>query len=80
MLTKVINEEPFQVLTSSFSISPSNGYDLEISADGENFSPLFSVGSGITRLVTNVASGSYYRLKGNEGEVTINWRTSCNRP
>ena len=77
MLTKVINEEPFQVLTSSFSISPSNGYDLEISADGENFSPLFSVGSGITRLVTNVASGSYYRLKGNEGEVTINWRTSC---
>lgn len=79
MITTVINEAPFQVLTSSFSISPSTtGYDLEISADGINFSKLFTVSSNTTKLVTNVASGSYYKLKGNVGEVKINWRTSCN--
>lgn len=78
MVYKVLNEQPFQVLTSSFSIGPSEtGYELCISADGENYSPLFSVGSGVTRLVTNVANGSYYRLKNNVGEVAINWRTSC---
>lgn len=79
MITKIIGEQPFQVLTSSFSISPSTtGYDLEISADGTNFSKLFTVSANTTKLVTNVASGSYYRLKGNVGEVKINWRTSCN--
>lgn len=79
MITTVINEAPFQVLTSSFSISPSTtGYDLEISADGTNFSKLFTVSANTTKLVTNVASGSYYRLKGNNGEVKINWRTNCN--
>lgn len=78
MLTKVIDEQPFQVLTDSFSISPSTtGYELEISADGINYSPLFTVAANTTRLVTNVANGSYYRLKNNSGEVVVNWRTTC---
>lgn len=78
MIQKVLNETPFQVLTSSFSIGPSTtGYELQISADGVNFSTLFTVGANTTRLVNNVASGSYYRLKNNVGEVAVNWRTSC---
>lgn len=78
MLTKVINEQPFQVLTGSFSISPSEtGYELQISADGVNYSPLFTVSANVTRLVSNVASGSYYRLKNNVGEVIVNWNRSC---
>lgn len=79
MQYKISNEQPFQVLCSSFSISPSQqNYTLNISADGRNYSPLFTVASGQTRLVTGVASGSYYKLVGNQSEVTVNWVRSCN--
>ena len=78
MMTKINGETPFQVLSPAFSISPSNqSYVLNISADGKNFSPLFSVASGVTRLVSNVAPGSYYKLAGNASEVIVNWRTTC---
>lgn len=78
MLQKVQGQAPFQVLTNAFSISPSNeGYDLQISSDGFNYSTLFSVGAGVTRMVTGVANGSYYRLLGNESEVIVNWNRSC---
>lgn len=78
MITKIKNETPFQVLTSSFSISPSeSGYQLQISADGKNYTTLFSVGAGVTRLVTGVAPNSYYRLLGNTSEVVVNWQKSC---
>ena len=78
MITKIRGEQPFQVLASNFSISPSNeGYTLQISADGENYSNLFSVGANVTRMVTGVANGSYYRLSGNSSEVEINWRKQC---
>ena len=81
MLTKITGETPFQVLTSSFSISPSEqGYVLNISANGKDFSPLFTVGAGVTRLVTGMASGSYYKLVGNEGDVVVNWVRSCITP
>lgn len=79
MITKIIGEQPFQVLTNNFSISPSEtGYQLQISADGVNYTTLFSVGANTTRLVTGVAANSYYRLLGNEGEVQVNWMKSCN--
>lgn len=79
MKQTVIGEAPFQVLATNFSIGPSQeGYTLQISADGSNFSDLFSVGAGVTRMVTGVANGSYYRLDGNESDVVINWRTQCN--
>lgn len=78
MIKTIQGEQPFQVLASNFSIGPSNeGYTLQISADGSNYSDLFSVGSGVTRMVTGVANGSYYRLYGNDSEVSINWRTQC---
>ena len=79
-MTKTISrEEPFQVLATNFSISPSSsGYTLQISADGVNYTDLFSVGANITRMVTGVANGSYYRLRGNtDTGVVINWRTQC---
>lgn len=78
MITKVTGEAPFQILTNNFSISPSQeGYTLQISADGKNYSSLFTVGANTTRLVTGVAANSYYRLLGNESEVTINWMKTC---
>lgn len=78
MITKIMGEAPFQVLTNNFSISPSNeGYTLQISADGKNFSNLFQVGANVTRLVTGVAANSYYRLLGNDSEVSINWMKTC---
>lgn len=78
MITKIMGEAPFQVLTNNFSISPSNeGYTLQISADGKNFSNLFQVGANVTRLVTGVAANSYYRLLGNDSEVLINWMKTC---
>lgn len=78
MITKIKGEQPYQILASSFSISPSQeGYTLQISADGRNYSNLFSVGANVTRLVTGVASGSYYRLLGNNSDVSINWVRDC---
>ena len=78
MITKIVGEQPFQVLTSNFSISPSNeGYTLQISADGKQYSNLFTVGAGVTRLVTGVAANSYYRLSGNQSKVSINWMKTC---
>ena len=79
MITKIKGEQPFQVLATNFSISPSEqDYTLQISADGSNFSDLFTVSAGQTKMATNVANGSYYRLKNNESDVEINWRTQCN--
>lgn len=78
MITKITGEQPFQVLTNNFSISPSSeGYTLQISADGTNFSNLFTVGAGVTRLVTGVAANSYYRLSGNQSKVSVNWMKTC---
>ena len=78
MIITVKNSAPFQILTSAMVIGPSQtGYQLEVAADGRNFSPLFSVGPNVTRQATNLSSGAYYRLKGNVGDVVVNWRTSC---
>ena len=78
MITKIQGEAPFQVLTNNFSISPSQeGYTLQISADGKNYSNLFSVGPNVTRLVTGVAANSYYRLLGNRSNVSVNWMKTC---
>ena len=78
MRQTILNEAPFQVLTTAFSIGPSQtGYDLQISADGVNFSTLFSVPADTTRMITNVARGSTYRCLGNEGEIVVNWVRDC---
>lgn len=79
MRIKINREQPFQVLATNFSIGPSSsGYDLQISADGVNFTTLFSVGANVTRMVTGVANGSTYRLEGNTDEdVIVNWTRQC---
>ena len=78
MIYTIKGETPFQVLTDAFSIGPSSeGYTLQVSSDGFNYSDLFNVGPNITRMVTGVASGSYYRMKNNASEVSVNWIKNC---
>lgn len=78
MRQTITGQQPFQILATNFSISPSSeGYTLQISADGRNFSDLFTVPANTTRMVTNVANGSTFRLNGNNSEVIINWERQC---
>lgn len=78
MQIKINGEAPFQVLGTNFTIGPStSGYDLMFSADGFNYSKLFTVGADTNRQVTQVAAGSYYYLAGNTDEVTVNWMKDC---
>lgn len=78
MITNVQGQAVFQVLTNNFSISPSSeGYTLQISADGKEFTNLFAVSPNTTRMVTGVAAGSYYRLLGNNSKVSVNWQKVC---
>ena len=78
MVYKITGEQPFQVLSDSFSISPSEqNYVVQVSADGTNYSDLFAVSSGTTKMCTGMSNGSYYRLKNNQSEVSVNWRTTC---
>ena len=78
MTYKIQGEQPFQVLATNFSIGPSNeGYTLQVSADGNDYSDLFTVAANTTRMVTDVANGSYYRLSGNNSDVSVNWRSQC---
>ena len=78
MIIIVKNEAPFQVLTGAFTIGPSpTGYELQVGATPDSFTTLFSVGANTPRMVTNVANGSYYRLKNNVGDVKVNWSRTC---
>lgn len=78
MIITVKNEAPFQVLTGAFTIGPSpTGYELQVGATPQSFTTLFSVGANTPRMVTNVANGSYYRLKNNVGDVKVNWSHTC---
>lgn len=78
MILKISNEQPFQVLAPSFIIGASqNGYSLQFSADGRNYTTLFTVGAGVERMVTGVAPDAYYKLLGNTGNVSINYVRDC---
>ena len=78
MKIQITAEQPFQVLGTTFTIGPSeSGYDLYFSADGRNYSKLFTVGANVNRQVTQVAAGSYYLLSGNTDTVTVNWMGDC---
>ena len=80
MLYKITGEQPFQVNSTSFSVSPSeSGYNLYISADGINYSPFLTVPSGVTKQMVDMNNGNYYRLMGNTSEVTVNWERDCGR-
>lgn len=78
MQIKISNEQHFQVLADQFTIGISeSGYTLMFSADGFNFSPMFTVNADTNRLVTNVSNGTYYYLSGNTGDVIVNYMTDC---
>ena len=78
MIYSITNDQPFQVLSTNFSISPSeSGYNLQISATGIDYTDFATVGAGVTRQFTGMANGNFYRLSGNTGTVEVNWMREC---
>lgn len=78
MLYTIVNDQPFQVLSDSFTISPSeSGYELYLSADGVNYSQFITVPSGVTKQMVDMNNGNFYRLMGNTSIVTVNWSRDC---
>lgn len=78
MIYKVVGESPFQVDSSSFSVSPSeSGYDLYLSADGISYSKFSTVASGTSKQFTQMNAGNYYILSGNTSTVSVNWERTC---
>lgn len=71
----IANEQPFQVLAHSFSVSPStSGYTLAYSADGVNYTNYTeATPANETLIVNGINKGEYFRLVGNSGEVVINY-------
>lgn len=78
MIYNISGEQPFQVLSDSFSVSPSeSGYNLYLSADGVNYSQFATVAANTTRQFTGMNNGNYYILSGNTSEVQVNWNRDC---
>lgn len=75
-MTKIITgENQFQILAHSFSVSPSNeGYTLNYSADGVNFSAWPDATPANDTLVVNgIGKNMWFRLNGNASNVTITY-------
>lgn len=78
MIYKIENEQHFQVLSSSFSVSPSeSGYVLMFSANGFDFSEFTTVAAGQNKQFVNMSNGNYYYLSGNTDTVEVNWEREC---
>ena len=75
MTFKISGETPFQVLAHSFTVSPSSeGYTLNYSADGVNYTAYSDATPANENLIVNgIAWGQYIKLAGNASEVTINY-------
>ena len=73
MKVKITGEQPFQVLSHSFGVSPSEeGYTLNYSADGKNYTQYSeSTPADENLFVLGVPKYSYFYLEGNDSEVTI---------
>lgn len=73
MIQKINGEDAFQVLSHSFSVSPSNeGYTLQYSANGIDWTDYDEpVPAGETLICNGTAFGQYIKLDGNQSEVTI---------
>ena len=69
----VSGENAFQVLSHSFSVSPSNeGYVLQYSADGINWTDYEEeVPADETLIVNGCAGGPYIKLSGNASDVQV---------
>ena len=72
---KIQGETPFQVNAHSFACSPSNeGYTLNYSADGVNFTAWSaSTPSNETLIVNSIAKSMYFKLVGNNSEITVRY-------
>ena len=70
---KVNNENVFQVLAHSFSVTPSRqSFTLSYSANGLNFTDYDEpTPANETLIVNGVAKGMYFKLKGNRSEVEV---------
>jgi len=75
MTLEISGETPFQVLGHSFTVSPSSeGYTLNYSADGVNWTAYTdATPANDTLIVNGVAWGQYIKLAGNGSKVTINY-------
>lgn len=71
----ILGEEAFQVNAHSFSVSPSSeGYTLNYSADGVNFTAYDKATPADETLICNgVGKGMFFKLVGNASELIINW-------
>lgn len=72
---KITGERPFQVLATSFAISPSSeGYTLNYSANGVEYTAWEEATPANEVLVVNgVAKLMYFKLVGNASDVDINY-------
>ena len=72
---KITGEQPFQVLATSFAVSPSaEGYTLNYSANGVEYTAWEEATSANEVLVVNgVAKLMYFKLVGNASDVDINY-------
>lgn len=72
---KVNGENAFQVLAHSFAISPSSeGYTLQYSANGIDYTDWEEATPANETLVVNgVAKLMFFKLKGNNSNVDINY-------
>lgn len=71
-MVKYINgDEQFQVLAHSFSVGYTNGYTLQYSADGVNFTSWTAATPANEVLVVNgVAKNMWFKLSGNTTTAT----------
>ena len=72
---KITGEQPFQVLGTSFAVSPSaEGYTLNYSANGVEYTAWEEATPANEVLVVNgVAKLMYFKLVGNASDVDINY-------
>lgn len=72
---KIKGEQPFQILAHSFAATPSaEGYTLQYSATGEDFTSWTDpVPANETLVVNGVAKLMYFKLKGNQSDIEINF-------
>lgn len=70
---KIQGETPFQVNAHSFSVSPSSeGYTLNYSANGEDYTAYTaSTPSNENLIVNGISKGLYFKLVGNNSLVDV---------
>ena len=75
MVRIINNEDAFQVLAHSFSLSPSSeGYTLAYSANGTDFTNYSeAVPANETLIVNGIAKGMFFKAVGNGSELALTY-------